>query len=254
MIRTGLVSITFRQLAPREIVDLVAAAGLEGIEWGGDVHVPHGEVGLAGDVGRMTRQAGLDVAAYGSYYRAGEQTESFEPVLDAAVALEAPLIRVWAGHRASAEADDAFRAAVVEDSRRIADLAAGAGVRIAYEYHGRSLTDTNDSAVALLRDVAHENVRCYWQAPRALMTAECLDGLDAITPWLSNVHVFSWHPETGDRLPLAAGEQWWAEYLPRIASVVGDRWALLEFVRDNDPQNFPADAQTLRQWLETARR
>ena len=254
MIRAGLVSITFRQLAPREIVDLVARAGLEGIEWGGDVHVPHGEVGLAEDVGRMTRDAGVAVAAYGAYYRTGEQMEAFEPVLATGVALGAPLIRVWAGHRASADADDAFRAAVVEDSRRIADLAASAGVRIAYEYHGHSLTDTTDSAVALLTAVDHENVGCYWQPPRGLTEAECLDSLDSTTPWLSNVHVFSWHPATGERLALAEGKERWTEYLHRISAINGDRWALLEFVRDDDAKNFPADAETLQEWLETTRR
>ena len=254
MIRTGFVSITFRQLAPREIVELVARAGLEGIEWGGDVHVPHGEVDLAETVGEMTREAALAVAAYGSYYRAGEGMEAFEPVLETAVALGAPLIRVWAGHRASADADDAFRAAVVEDSRRIADLAAAASIRIAYEYHGRSLTDTTDSAVALLRAVDHENVGCYWQPPRGLTTPECLDAFDADAPWLSNVHVFSWHPETGERLALAEGEARWAQYLQRIAAVDGERYALLEFVRDNDPENFPADAETLKEWLRTTRR
>ena len=40
MIRGGLVSITFRKLSPRAIIDLVTRANLIGIEWGGDVHVP----------------------------------------------------------------------------------------------------------------------------------------------------------------------------------------------------------------------
>ena len=51
----GLVSITFRALAPREIVDLAARARLAGIEWGGDIHVPHGDLQRAGEAGRMTR-------------------------------------------------------------------------------------------------------------------------------------------------------------------------------------------------------
>jgi hypothetical protein len=44
MIRTGLVSVTFRQLSAEEIIKLVVCAGLEGIEWGGDIHVPHGDL------------------------------------------------------------------------------------------------------------------------------------------------------------------------------------------------------------------
>ena len=44
IIKSGLVSITFRELNPLEIIRLVSKAGLDGIEWGGDVHVPHGDI------------------------------------------------------------------------------------------------------------------------------------------------------------------------------------------------------------------
>ncbi len=40
MISPGLVSVTYRALPPAEIIALTAAAGLKGIEWAGDVHVP----------------------------------------------------------------------------------------------------------------------------------------------------------------------------------------------------------------------
>ncbi|MFN2155934.1 MAG: sugar phosphate isomerase/epimerase, partial [Anaerolineae bacterium] len=97
MIRSGLVSITFRQLSPAEIVARAAQAGLEAIEWGGDVHVPHGDVDAARTVRRTTEEAGLQVAAYGAYYRVGhEEPCPFADVLESAVALGAPLIRVWA--------------------------------------------------------------------------------------------------------------------------------------------------------------
>ena len=104
--RSGLVSITFRKLSPAQIVDLVCRAGLEGIEWGGDVHVPHGEVARAREVGRITSDAGLAVASYGSYYRAGHgEGAPFETILQTAAELKAPLIRVWAGIKGSADAD-----------------------------------------------------------------------------------------------------------------------------------------------------
>ena len=49
-LKTGLVSITFREKSPEEIVGLVVEAGLDGIEWGGDVHVPHGDLAKAREV------------------------------------------------------------------------------------------------------------------------------------------------------------------------------------------------------------
>jgi len=62
--KTGLVSVSFRQLAPAAIIDLCLQTGLSSIEWGGDIHVPHGEESTASEVGAMTRSAGLSVAAY----------------------------------------------------------------------------------------------------------------------------------------------------------------------------------------------
>src|SRR5690242_18609852 len=100
MVYSGLVSVTFRQLPPQQIVELAAQGGLAAIEWGGDVHVPHGELQTARRVLERTRQAGLQVAAYGSYYRVGvspAQGLAFESVLETALALQAPTIRVWAG-------------------------------------------------------------------------------------------------------------------------------------------------------------
>ena len=153
MIRSGLVSITFRKLSPHTIIDLVTRAGLTGIEWGGDVHVPHGEIDVAREVAQMTRDAGLLVAAYGSYYRVGVSEAdglAFERVLETAMALGAPTVRVWAGNRGSADADESYRAAVVDDARRIAVLAHAAGITVSFEYHRNTLTDTNASAHRLL--------------------------------------------------------------------------------------------------------
>ena len=68
MIQPGLVSVTFRKLTPAEIVALVKQAGLKGIEWGGDLHVPHGDLVRAREVRELTHEGGLGVAACGSGY------------------------------------------------------------------------------------------------------------------------------------------------------------------------------------------
>jgi len=50
MIYTGLVSVTFRKLSPTQIVNPVSKVGLQGIEWGGDIHVPTGDIYKAREV------------------------------------------------------------------------------------------------------------------------------------------------------------------------------------------------------------
>ena len=136
MIKTGLVSVTFRKLSPEEVIELVAKAGLDGIEWGGDIHVPHGDIVKARDIAEKTKDAGLCVASYGSYYALGCEKDKnlpFEKVLESAIALEAPVIRIWAGRMASANADEAYWDMAISESRRIADMSKKEGIKIAVE-------------------------------------------------------------------------------------------------------------------------
>lgn len=247
----GLVSITFRKLAPRQVVDVAAAAALEGIEWGGDIHVPHGDLARAAEVRRITADAGLAIPSYGSYYRAGTSEREglpFARVLDTAVALGTPLIRVWAGSLGSAQADEATRAEVVADSLRIAEMAGQAGIRVACEYHGGTLTDTDASTDAFLAQARHPNLGCYWQPRTGTGVVEALAGLRAVLPRLAHLHVFHWAPDY-TRRPLAEGADVWPRYLELAATAGGDRFAMLEFVANDDPAVLSADAATLKQWL-----
>lgn len=254
MYQAGLVSITFRQLKPEAIVKLVQESGLTGIEWGGDVHVPHGELMTAREVAKMTADHGLKVAAYGSYYRLNQSESeglSFDTVLKTAVSLGAPSIRVWAGRKASADADDAHWTRVVEESLRIAEMAAKENIEIAYEYHCNTLTDTPESTARLLDAAQHPNLFTLWQPTNGETTEYCLDALEQVLPRLHNLHVFHWWPDTKTRHPLKEGEEPWARYLEKSKdSPRKDRYCLLEFVKDNLPEQFLADAKALKNWLE----
>jgi sugar phosphate isomerase/epimerase len=251
MLYPGLVSITFRSLSPRQIVDLVAKAHLSGIEWGGDIHVPHGDLNKAREVRFMTQEAGLVVAAYGSYYWVGDdETASFERILDTAGELGAPTIRIWAGRKGSQEADDNYRKKVIDESLKLAELAAKAGKTLSYEYHGNTLTDDPDSARRLMEEINHPCVKSYWQPLIHLTLEKRYNGLNAILPWLSNVHLYTW-TNTAERLALAEGENEWKSYLQIISSKSADHFILIEFVKNDDPEIFLKDAETLRKWLDT---
>jgi sugar phosphate isomerase/epimerase len=252
LIKPGLVSITFRDLTPREVIDTAARAKLEGIEWGGDVHAPHGDLRAAREVKRMTLDAGLSIAAYGSYYRVGHSETNgfaFQRALDSAAELAAPTIRVWAGKRPSADADATCRAAVVDDARRIAEMAAQRGMTVSFEYHANTLTDDNESARRLFREIDHPAIRSYWQPPNGKPAEYCLDGLRGVLPLLTNVHVFQWTHGRKDQTDLAAGENVWRHYMRELAGTGNEHFALLEFVRDNSLSQLARDARVLRTWL-----
>jgi sugar phosphate isomerase/epimerase len=249
----GLVSITFRRLSPTEVIDLVRQAGLAAIEWGGDIHVPHGDEPRAREVGAATRAAGLTVAAYGSYYRAGHSEQDgppFSDVLRTALALGAPVIRVWAGTRSSTEADPSYQDWVAREIHRISTLAGDAGLRIALEFHADTLNDTTASSLALLQAADHPALRSLWQPSHGLKPLDRLASLRALGPRLEHLHVFHRDSENR-RLPLAQGASEWAIYLAAAARLRPQAAALIEFVAGDRPEQFLEDAAVLRQLLQS---
>jgi 3-dehydroshikimate dehydratase len=252
MLKSGLVSITFRPLSVGQVIEVVSAAGLDAIEWGGDVHVPPGAVEIARETAKQTRDAGLTVAAYGSYYSlsgdAAKQT-GFERVLESAVALGAPTIRVWLGGKGSAETSAAERNAILADAVRIAELAAGAGIGISFEYHGGTLSDTQASVRQLLAEVTHPNIGFLWQPVSGDTAEESLGRLDDVLPRLHHVHVFHWWPTHAERHPLAEGEDRWTRYIEAVRKSGKPTSFLIEFVAGDSVEQFQADAATLRRWL-----
>ena len=238
-----------RQLDPPAIAALCARTGLRAVEWGGDVHAPHGNEAAARAVAAITRDHGLSVAAYGSYYRVGVSEAAglpFAAVLASAVALGAPVIRVWAGDRDPTDADAAYRAAVVADALRIADLASAAGIAIGFEYHGGTLTATDAEAQRLLVQCPHPALGTFWQPHVGADADTAGTGLRAVLPHLHNLHVFSW--KGGERLPLAARADDWKRWLRLAASSGRDHVCALEFVVGNQPEQLVVDAATLGGW------
>jgi len=252
--RPGLCSVTFRRLPPEDVVALAAECGIEGIEWAGDVHVPPGEFETAARVRRLTEDAGLSVASYGSYIAPPTDDErAFATVLETARILGAPNIRIWPGARnrdsVTYSADE--RGQVARLIRAMGRLAKDASVTVSLEYHPGSLTDDLASALQLMDDIADPNVFLYWQPRPGLPLDDALDEIRAVGGIASHVHVFAWDRERR-RYPLSDRRDYWRTILNAAPQSRwhGARYAMLEFVRDDDPEQFRNDASTFRQLLE----
>ena len=255
MLPIGLVSVSLRELNADQIIAACLDAGLNGIEWGGDVHVPHGEIEMASEVGRKTRAAGLQVAAYGSYYRCdGDQTLQFSDVLASARALEAPLIRVWAGTVDAPDSTLGDFTRVIADLERIS-LMAGE-ISIATEFHGGTLTSTAQGAFEIGMNLVDFGVKTLWQPLQrgrnfdAKIEENLLD-LEKVAPFLSNVHVYEWRDDPNgqtQRFSLKNSAQW-REYIELLRAIEGERWLLLEFLPDDDVNLLAREAAALRKLL-----
>ena len=240
----GLVSITYRKLTPAEIIPLVREAGLSCIEWGSDIHVPQNDLENARRVGEMTREAGLAVSSYGSYYRLGAG-QDFAPYLAAATALGAPVIRIWAGTKGSEQTDPATLSAWTAEAKTVCRMAAERGITVAFEYHHGTLTDTAASALTLVQGVGESNCRLYWQPEFAKPQNLILSDLELVAPYVDLCHVFTWNPDHSRR-PLLEGLEAWRAYLSRVPAW-DEKPLLLEFVPADDPALLAREAASLRE-------
>jgi len=255
--KSGLVSISFRQLAPWRIVELVAEAGLQGIEWGGDVHVPHGDLVMAEEVAKLTTNKGLKVASYGSYYRFEECDldsdvggPTMQSVLDTAEALGAPAIRVWAGQRGPGQTSPEVWGAIVTRAREFAEESARRGMRLDLEFHENTLTETPESTCRFLEEVGHPGIRTLWQPALMTSPADRLAGLRRVKGWVSNIHCNHFDQDPWpDIHALEEGAGEWPNYLAELDSIQDERWVLIEHIKEHSPEQFQADAAALLSWL-----
>ena len=248
---TGICSITFRKKTPSEIIALTSQAGLDGIEWGGDVHAPPSlPSSKLVEIRKSTEEAGLLVSSYGSYYNVLDtkvHPEEFFPVLDAAEALGTRVIRIWSGGGASENASETLFKKEADRTRELCELAKKRGITLAFEFHGGCLTDTVPSTIRLLNVVKKENLKTYYQVYERGEETTPEEELKTIIPYLSNVHCYEW---TGaERHLLEEGQGRWERLIDILGQASFKGFILLEFVKDDSPESLLKDAQTLREMV-----
>lgn len=242
----GLCTVTFRELSVKDILHLAEKNQLEAIEWGGDVHLPPGDFETAEQIRKESEKIGIKYTSYGSYYFL-QDSQNFHEVLKTAKALGAKTIRVWAGKKDSKEADNSYMKSLIQEAREIADLAAKEKIKIAFEYHSGTLTDTPEAAYRLINKINHPNLSLYWQPSEQLSVLERQESLKKLLPIISNVHVFHWK-DFYNRYSLKQGETEWKSYLKLLQNK--DRVYYFEFVKNDSVDQFISDLKTLRDWSE----
>ncbi len=255
MFTTGLVSVTFRKLKMDEILTLCREAGLDAIEVGSDVHAPKEDLENCRRIAALAAEAGIRILSYGTYYKLGSYADAaaeMSAYIKAAKALGTKNLRLWAGTKNSEDADPETRAAWVKEAQLCADLAAGAGMTISFEYHGGTLTNTPSSAVQLMKEIGRPNVSLYWQPNQYRDLAYNIASLETALPYVSTIHTFAWDARSGEciRYPLADHAAIWKEYLDRFIRDGRDHALLMEFVKDDSIGQFRTDAEELRKWVK----
>ncbi len=236
---TGFNSVTFRKKTIDEILLLAQKTGSECIEWTGDVHVTDTKIAI--ETARKCDELGIAHTSYGSYYRTGHTDPAeFERYCEIAAALGADTVRIWAGHKGSAQYTKDELQAVALQIAKDEETAAKYGVTPAFEFHPDTLTDSGDAALRLLSFC--NTTRTYWQ-PRYL--GKDTENLSRVAHLAKNVHLFYWDLLGSRRCLLEKGEQTLAAFIQTLKSSGFDGNYYLEFCKNDDADCFCKDMQTL---------
>lgn len=246
--KIGLCSVSFRKLSVDEIITLAKKANLDAIEWGADVHCPFTNLNLCKEIGEKTRANNLLTYSYGTYFRCKDVNE-FKKISEAAKALGASVIRVWAGEKWSNEFSKEEFTNMVNVLKECADIAKSNNQTICFEYHHHTFNDYKESSLTLIKAINKDNVKTYWQtqywddkSTKEDNHKHNLESLEALKKYIVNFHVYNWVGYL-DRYPLNGIREEMKEYLSfgNINSV-----AYLEFFKDDSVDQLIEDAKTLK--------
>lgn len=241
MYQTGLVSVSFRPLSPKEVIEATAAAGLKCIEWGSDVHAPCNDIECLQEIAKLQKQSGISCSSYGTYFRIGTNAaEELPAYIEAARILGTNILRVWCGAKGSDLYTPEEREVFYSQCREVAKIAEDAGVILCMECHNNTMTDRAQPAYDLMQAVNSPAFRMYYQPNQLRTVEENIAYARLLAPYTYHIHVFNW--EGTAKFPLRDGLATWKEYLSCFSD---DRALLLEFMPDGRVESLPEEANTL---------
>ena len=245
IMKLGLTSVTFRPHTIKEVFDYAKRAGVECIEWGVcNNHVNILSKERTDEINTLSKEYGIPTSSLGSYCEMMDASE-LEANVETAHMLNAPVIRVWPGNVSSADCSDELYDTIVANTVSMAEMAAKYGIKIGFEFHNNSLTDTPGSAIKLIKSVNRDNVGLYWQPTSALSAEENVKIFNMVKPYcVGHLHIYNYNPELG-YLPLADIKEKLITYYDDIKNE--NYIAMIEFVKGGSVESLVDDINTLRE-------
>lgn len=249
MLKSGVVSVSFRGLSAEEVIKITKEAGLSAIEWGSDVHAPADDVGNLRNIAKMQEEAGIVCSSYGTYFRFGvDSVDELPKYIEAAKILGTNVLRLWCGKKNYEDMSEDERLVIINDAKRAAQIAEREGAVLCMECHKNTFTNSIEGAMRLMESVNSPAFRMYWQPSTSAEHAKNIEYATAISKHTVNLHVFYY--KDGVATPLEEGLELWRDYL---GCFEGERYLLLEFMPDKKPESLGREAASLIKLLKDSK-
>lgn len=248
----GLTSVTFREKAWQEVLDIASQAEIDVIEWGSDVHVKEGLLEQAQIIGDSSRNLGIEPFSYGTYYRLGNieaDIGKFKTYLETARALGAKVMRIWLSNTMTKTPMDQLIQNDIDELKVLCELAEENNITIGLEYHRNTLSENATDLLHIMDSVGASNLKTYWQMNPELTLEEHIEEIQMLKPYICCVHTFYWEHKNGDdvRLPISKGLSHWKAYIEELGDLKCP--LIIEFVCDDSEQEFYEDVINIKELM-----
>lgn len=250
--KIGMTSLTLGGYTPAQVITVAKEAGIQGIEWGvSEGHMALKDAQRAQIIRKLSQESGIEIFSLGAYCYM-EDREECDQVLETAVLLGAPVIRIWAGTKPPCECEESYKDLIAKNTFYMAERAVKRGIKLGFEYHPWTLTETAEDAVDLIKRVNHPSVALYWQPSGGLSIEKNVHNRNLVLPMcVGNIHVQNYSSTAGYGLL--------SEIRERLEVYFGDirhedYHVMIEFVKDGSVENLKADAAALQEIIGVSRR
>ncbi len=242
MYELGLVSISFRNHTPEEILKAMKKADLSVIEWGSDVHAPCDDFKKIKEIVALQEKYQIKCCSYGTYFRMGtNKPEEIIPYISAAKALGTNVLRIWCGCSCPEKCKKCGKHNLLGEAQQLAEIAEKENVILCLECHHSTYTEDLNPISEMLKKINSPNFQMYWQPNQYKDFNTNIYYAEKIASYVKIVHVFNWDGD--NRLPLNNAVDTWREYLKVIGKEIP---LLLEFMPDGDINSLNTEADALK--------
>lgn len=170
--KAGVCTIALKAYSIEDALLMIKKAGASCVEvWGGEHSPMMYDTDECRKLSSLISDTSLEVVCFGSYYKVGEEIEMRDIILsaenqcEAAKAMGAPLIRIWAGACNYEDASSSYVDSVIESLRLFGDVASEKGIGVVLERHENTLTNSYEGVTKLFERIKHPTVSLNYQIP-----------------------------------------------------------------------------------------
>lgn len=243
--KLGLCSVTFRKKTVQEIVDIAKKAGVEYIEWGGDIHVKN--LDDARKVKALCEYNNIKISSYGSYFNCAEYDESkWTKICQITKEMGANSVRIWLGKKDSEKTSEKEYNTILENTKKMCEIAEEYSLLVCPECHDNTFNNNTDAFLKIRRDISKDNFKTYFQSRYFRMEYD-LDRIDRTFDFIENVHV-SYRDLVKEQLFRKKDKNYIDTLLKKLREKNFKGIVMVEFVINDSEKSFYADMEKLKNY------